>query len=122
MRISFKIWYCKSFYRLKKEKEKERRNSIESTDELPARALASWKGHGLNFYLILSTDLENYAQWVSKSFLIKWAMVKFGHQKGGFFLSSQSYALASYDIGYVAPLVASSLFFVIIKLNILVLN
>jgi hypothetical protein len=83
MRISFKIWYCKSFYRL--EKEKERRNSIESTHELAARVLASWKGHGLNFYFILSTDLENYAQRVSRSFLIKWAMVKFGHQKGGFF-------------------------------------
>lgn len=34
-------------------------------------------------------------------FLIKWAMVKFGHQKGGFFFSSQSFALASYDIGPV---------------------
>lgn len=125
MRISFKIWYCKSFYRLKKEKAK--RNSIESTDELPARVLV-WKVMDWIFILFYLLTWKIMPKRVSKPFwpkdspLIKWAIVKFGHQKGGFFyfVFSQSYVLASYDIVW-RHCWPSLLFVVIIKLNILVL-
>lgn len=111
--------------RLKKEKAK--RNSIESTDELPARVLV-WKVMDWIFILFYLLTWKIMPKRVSKPFwpkdspLIKWAIVKFGHQKGGFFyfVFSQSYVLASYDIVW-RHCWPSLLFVVIIKLNILVL-